>query len=353
MKLIKLPYITAILLSLSLFACNGSDEPDIPEPTPDPVPVTSVELDTTDVTIAAGDTIRLTATVLPADADNPQVTWTSGDESIATVSPAGLVTAVAAGQTTVTATADGMYAVATVTVYQPAQIGDYLYADGTWSTDLDTSKKAVAIVFYTGNPTLEDPTLAAEHPECFHGLAVSLSGDDSYSVMWQAKRVTYGSTVGAWITANTDFVTTLSDAALSAPVNRILGYNNTRAIQAFNQANPTVPVGALEAVEQYAAYAPVTNCSGWYLPSAKELALLVGADLKDGVVNSEANTAFVTALNDRMATLPGSSDIDGYLDYLSSTEMSVSDVYSLSFDMIDSFGCSKTMGANVRVILAF
>ena len=57
---------------------------------------------------AAGQTVTLTATVTPANATNKSVTWTSSNTSVATVSSTGVVTAVADGTTTITATtADG------------------------------------------------------------------------------------------------------------------------------------------------------------------------------------------------------------------------------------------------------
>ena len=55
-------------------------------------------------TVNAGDTLTLTATVTPEDASNKAVTWASSDETVATVA-GGVVTAVAAGTATITATA--------------------------------------------------------------------------------------------------------------------------------------------------------------------------------------------------------------------------------------------------------
>ena len=73
-----------------------------------PVAVTGVTVDPTEWEMEIGDTKTLTATVLPAEATNKNVTWKSGDESVATVSNAGVVTALAAGTATITVTtADG------------------------------------------------------------------------------------------------------------------------------------------------------------------------------------------------------------------------------------------------------
>lgn len=60
----------------------------------------SVTLDSAEDSINVGATTTLTATTVPEDAE---VTWTSSDESVATVEN-GTVTGVAAGTATITAT---------------------------------------------------------------------------------------------------------------------------------------------------------------------------------------------------------------------------------------------------------
>lgn len=70
------------------------------------VRVTGVKLDKTDVVIDVGSTIQLTATVEPADATNKNLTWSSSDESIATVDQTGKVKGIAAGKATVTVTTE-------------------------------------------------------------------------------------------------------------------------------------------------------------------------------------------------------------------------------------------------------
>ena len=68
------------------------------------VPVDSVTLDKSELTLTEGDTETLTATVLPDDATNKSVTWSSSNEAVATVDQNGTVTAIAVGSATVTAT---------------------------------------------------------------------------------------------------------------------------------------------------------------------------------------------------------------------------------------------------------
>ena len=67
------------------------------------VPVASVELNQTTLELIAGKEATLTATVKPDDATNKTVTWSSNNETVATVDNNGKVTAKAAGEATITA----------------------------------------------------------------------------------------------------------------------------------------------------------------------------------------------------------------------------------------------------------
>ena len=72
------------------------------------IPVSEVTLDQTSLSLKEGETARLTATVLPENAANKAVTWTSSNPAAATVDESGNVIAVGAGSTTITVTtADG------------------------------------------------------------------------------------------------------------------------------------------------------------------------------------------------------------------------------------------------------
>ena len=91
------------------------------------IPATSVALNKTETTLAVGAKEQLTATVLPEGATNKAVTWTTSDPAVATVDESGLITAIAAGTATITATTtDGtdLTASCKVTVEDPAIPGD-------------------------------------------------------------------------------------------------------------------------------------------------------------------------------------------------------------------------------------
>ncbi len=84
-----------------------------------PVPVTGVTLDKTELQLDIGDTSKLIATVLPANATNKAVVWQSANPAVATVDGEGTVTAVAPGETMVTVSAGNKLSVCKVKVNAP------------------------------------------------------------------------------------------------------------------------------------------------------------------------------------------------------------------------------------------
>lgn len=78
------------------------------------IEVTGITLDKEELSMTVGSKSTLTATISPVNATDKTVTWSSEDESIATVND-GEVTAIKAGTTTITATAGGKTARCTVT----------------------------------------------------------------------------------------------------------------------------------------------------------------------------------------------------------------------------------------------
>ena len=83
------------------------------------IPVESVSLDRTELSMEADETVTLTSTVSPADATDRTVDWTVADPEIVSVQD-GQVTAHKEGSTVVTASAGGKSASCTVTVSAPS-----------------------------------------------------------------------------------------------------------------------------------------------------------------------------------------------------------------------------------------
>lgn len=86
---------------------------------PPRVEVTEVVLSSQELELEPGQSEQLTATVLPDNATDKTVTWSSSDTSVAAVSD-GTVTAVAPGQVVITALAGSQKAECNVTVIDPA-----------------------------------------------------------------------------------------------------------------------------------------------------------------------------------------------------------------------------------------
>ncbi|UCF18914.1 MAG: Ig-like domain-containing protein [Gemmatimonadota bacterium] len=109
----------AAIALLVLAAAYGCDE-DSTETVDTTVPIASAQLNPEEGTLfALGQTLQLTAVAIDAggaEVPGAVFTWSSSDESVASVSSAGLVTAVSSGSATITASVDGINAAATIWV---------------------------------------------------------------------------------------------------------------------------------------------------------------------------------------------------------------------------------------------
>jgi len=96
------------------------------------IAVTGVSLDKETASLIVDDSTTLVATITPDDASHKSITWSSSDESVATVSDAGLVTAVSAGTAVITVdTNDGHFQDScTITVLDNPKIKHGNYAEG-------------------------------------------------------------------------------------------------------------------------------------------------------------------------------------------------------------------------------
>jgi hypothetical protein len=230
------------------------------------------------------------------------------------------------------------------------KIGDYYYSDGKTSdggyrkysdgstaimpiqpvlTDADGKERTViGIVFWVGDATARDNTLATDHSGCMHGLVVALT-DASGITAWQSPRAS----VQAWLDSNRkgDFLAVNSNMGTNDPLNNIQGYNNTKAIEAFNEANSGNKVQAVETVVAYRIQVKApSNSSGWYLPSEKELTLLCGKEVEDIVGNKPVGTANRDLINKKIESISGAVKIVSAF-YGSSTEYGRSNAFYVNF----------------------
>ena len=240
-------------------------------------PVESITLDYHELEMEEGGAFTLSATILPEDADNKSILWSSSAPDVVKVNGAGNITALRPGEATITARAGNCSDECVVSVTAaPLAVGDFYYSDGSWSQALDPTRTPIGVVFYVGDITATDPALKADHPYCTHGLVVAL--DEKTETGWQPNYQEFNDTVGRWVELNTDYETITSGFELSDNLNRPMGYNNTKAIEAFNLAeeNASWKVEAVEYVVDYRTKVPAPETSSdWYLGSSKEMSLLV------------------------------------------------------------------------------
>ena len=127
-------FLTWLVLLLALTACGGgegggsSEQPTAPGPTL-PVPVASVAVSPSSITLEIGQTAQFTATVTDAGGNvlsGRTVTWSSSSQGAATVSASGLVTAVGPGVSTLTASSEGRSGTAVATMVAPAPAATWI-----------------------------------------------------------------------------------------------------------------------------------------------------------------------------------------------------------------------------------
>ena len=122
-----------------------SENPNIIKPT-------GVTISPTTATVEAGKETTLTATVTPSNATNKEVTWTSSNTSVATVS-GGKVKGVAEGTTVITATtSNGKTATATVTV--TGKTITYLDGDGVYFEKPSGWGSNINVYLFSNNQTV-------------------------------------------------------------------------------------------------------------------------------------------------------------------------------------------------------
>lgn len=119
------------------------------------IKVSSIKLNTTKVTLAKKATINLVASVLPQNATNAAIIWSSSNEGVVTVS-AGKVNAVSEGNAVITATAqDGSGVTATCIITVPKSASYKI----TYKMNKGTNAATNPTYYATGNQVkLENPT---------------------------------------------------------------------------------------------------------------------------------------------------------------------------------------------------
>ena len=197
----------------------------------------SISLDQTDLSMKLYGTATLTPTILPENAADKTVTWTSSNEAVATVSN-GIVTAVGIGSATITATAngaDGLSATATVTVTDVdavaaptyfseiadgdfyivnAATGKYLGGANSWGTQASLIEHGIpfTVALTDDKYTLDSHTYNNANDHFFSGtyvdgsstnLYITSVGNGKYSISTANGSAFVTATPGSTVVANT------------------------------------------------------------------------------------------------------------------------------------------------------
>ena len=141
--------------------------------TPRTISVESITLNKTQLSLVKGATETLAATVLPTTATDKTVIWESSDTVVATVKD-GIVTAVAAGNATITAKAGEKTATCAVTVTNPSNSGSSSGGGGS-----STPRYAVTVPDKTENGSL---SVTPKNAKKGSDVTVTATPDKGYEV---------------------------------------------------------------------------------------------------------------------------------------------------------------------------
>lgn len=118
------------------------------------IEATNIELDSNSENLIVGATYQIVATVLPENAASKAISYTSSNEDVAIVSQTGLVTAVGAGNATITITSGNIKTVFTVTVNEAEIPLENIKIVEEMTMDVGESK-AIEMTFEPENTTAD------------------------------------------------------------------------------------------------------------------------------------------------------------------------------------------------------
>ena len=247
-----------------------------------PVAPTGVSIAPATVSLSAGATAQLTATVAPTNATNKAVSWTTSNAAVATVDASGLVTGVGAGTATITATTQsgGKTATSAVTVT----------ATGPAITSAATATGTTGVAFRYAITASQNPTSYGAT-----GLPAGLSVNTTTGVIAGTVaaagtyNVTVSATNGAGTATKAVAITIGAAPACTAPV---IGFTSTAPVidQSIDAVWGSVPAGALGNVTFGARPADAAGSQWRALYDATNLYVLV--EVKDQAKFSDSGASW-------------------------------------------------------------
>ena len=279
------------------------------------VSVSGVTLSQSEAVLTVGGTQTLTATVAPANATNKNVTWSTSNSSVATVSN-GVVTAKGMGTATITATTEngGYTATCAVTVDDPVTVAKYvgkvIAADGKVYKTLAAANKystARGIVAYYGSEVVETG-------QTYKAIAISLTNSERTNMYCgldntSCSGYTY-SDIATALTVKNGIATT----AATLGTNVAHGYSHQLYYAAHEDYGP-LPAGA----------------STWSIPSIGQWNLIIKGLTGSGTnLSTSANGEF--SASNVNAKIPTGADGFSELNYWSCTEKDNNKMWMMQFN---------------------
>ena len=256
------------------------------------------------------------------------------------------------------------------------QRGDYLLADGNLlprETAVTEEQKAniAAIVFWTladtdpaGRKTpanlTDDKIMAKDHPNCTHGLAVSVK-NVSTGMAWQEYDWFHGSVQKFQKSDEFNPIDKTDYASIvqsGDERNYIRGYQYTKMILAYNYycmgiKKLNLMVKPVNTLANFSDSNPAPKTStGWFIPSAKELYMLCSKD-DDKIQNKFFSTEETRKIIDKYLLAIGGDLLENQ-DYWTSVEFNVGSAVYIGFKGGTSiYTTGKTVNKPVRAVCAF
>ena len=290
------------------------------------IPVTSIQLSADTTSLKIGETAQIHATILPEDAEDKTLTFTSANPDVASVDAKGLVTAKTVGSTTITATAkDGSGVSATIifTVTKQPDTPKPLPQKGTivnikpfkfCITASTSSKKTVAVTKFTDNKSskMTIPSTIQIEGYTYKVTEISANAFQNNKKLTQVTISKYIHTIG---TNSFSGCKNIANVSIKSTVLKKIGNNAFKNIK--KNAKITVPE------KQYSAYKKLLKNA----KTAESIKIMKPLPKKGTVVNlkpfkfrvtastSSKKTVAVTKFTDSKSskmTIPSTVKINGY-----------------------------------------
>ena len=209
----------------------------------------------------------------------------------------------------------------------------------------------------------DDKILQADFPDCTHGLIVALKDVDT-NMVWQSSYESvydnFQNTDHFTAENKTDYVSVGSSTNATDPVNYILGYQNTKVLQAYNAYcketadKSDYVVQPVDALTEFSTTYPAPKySSGWYIPSPKELHMLCYKDVDDIWNERGADKLDTKTTMDALLEKLGGDQIAAFIYWSSADYLYGENAWFVLFENAFAVHGTKSAVVFVRAVCAY